>query len=625
MINPATTLNNIIAIIPIPMAILDTNMQYLAVSGQWISFYELENNSYVGKSHYATFPNIDEKWKVLYSKALQGVDEQCKDNRYLHANGTEFWLNWEIKHWLAEDGSIGGIVIYFEDVTDLHNKKQLEEDLYQSETQLKQAFDYNLLGMALISPNGEWKKINNSLKEILGYTEAELQNTNVKDITHQDDIVSNNNLLKDLASGQIANVKVEKRYVHKNGSIIDVLVVATMLKDSQGKPLHFITQIEDITKRKNTEEKLLISEKKYRSIFKNFQDVYYQADNRGLITEISPSIEHYSGFSREIIMNQPVSNFYFYPEDREKFMLALHDKMAVIDFEVRLKTKEDKIIYASVNAHKIFENGVVTGIEGTLRDVTTRKFHEDTLKALNSELTASNELKNELLSIIGHDLRNPISGSLQLLNLTLMDFQSNTAEELHMYLEQIKQELSNANNLLEELLAWAKVQFKSLKMDPVEITNPKRHIQKSIDNVIPMANKKNISISMEIEDNLTFIADSGMLDAIFRNLLTNAIKFTNINGSIKIKAHYADNGVEFAIADNGIGMTTAQIGRLFKKSSTYTTYGTSGEKGTGLGLNLCHDFALKHGGDLWVKSEPGAGSTFFFTIPKINPHTISHI
>ncbi len=93
----------------------------------------------------------------------------------------------------------------------------------------------------------------------------------------------------------------------------------------------------------------------------------------------------------------------------------------------------------------LIEDGHIKGIEGSMRDITTRKIQENALKQLNSELTASNEMKNELLSIIGHDLRNPISGSLQLLNLTLMDFKSNTAEELHMYLLQMKQELSNAN------------------------------------------------------------------------------------------------------------------------------------------------------------------------------------
>jgi signal transduction histidine kinase len=200
-----------------------------------------------------------------------------------------------------------------------------------------------------------------------------------------------------------------------------------------------------------------------------------------------------------------------------------------------------------------------------------------------------------------------------------MDFQSNTAEELQMYLLQMKQELSNANNLLEDLLAWAKVQFKSVNMNPVPITDITHHIQNAILTIKPMADKKNIPIHVEIEEALTLCADAGMLEVVFRNLLTNAIKFTNNNGRIDIKGWHIDTGIEFSVADNGIGMSKEQLAKLFNKNSNYTTYGTSGEKGTGLGLNLCHDFALKHGGDLWVESEPAVGSTFYFTIPKHNP------
>ena len=282
---------------------------------------------------------------------------------------------------------------------------------------------------------------------------------------------------------------------------------------------------------------------------------------------------------------------------------------------MRLKTKEEKVVYVSVNARMVTEDGVFKGIEGSMRDISIRKMQEDALKEMNLELTASNELKNELLSIIGHDLRNPISGSLQLLNLTLMDFKSNTAEELHMYLLQMKLELSNANNLLEDLLGWAKIQFKSINMNPVDITDVAGHIQKSILTIQPLAVKKKIEISLDIEPALNLFADAGMLDAMIRNLLTNSIKFTKDGGQVIIKASNADKGVIFSVSDNGMGMSAAQIEKLFDRNQNYTTYGTSGEKGTGLGFNLCYDFAQKHGGDLWVESTPGKGSTFYFTMP----------
>jgi len=619
--NISTALNNIIAVTPVPLAIVDTNMNYMAVSEQWTSLLQLKNQPIIGEPLFSIFPDFDKQQRALFEDCLKGKNETIEESMYLRADGAVVFLKWEIRNWLADDVAIGGLLLYCEDMKGSSKDQDLQEHLYQSETQFNQAFNHSLLGMAIISPEGNWKRINRSLTQILGYTQAELIGHHVKEITHADDIADNNASLQALASGNVDKIKVEKRYIHKDGSIKWVVVAATMLYDSEGHPLHFISQVEDITQRKEDQEKLIRSEKKYRSIFENVQEVFYQLDEQGLITEISPLIEKYSGYSRSSLLHRSASEFYAYPEDRDKILSSLHELGVVSDFEVRLKTKEEKVVYVSVNARIVVEDQVFKGIEGSMRDITTRKIQEDALKELNSELTVSNELKNELLSIIGHDLRNPISGSLQLLNLTLMDFKSNTAEELHMYLLQMKHELSNANNLLEDLLAWAKIQFKSINMNPVDITDVASHIQKAILTIRPLAEKKKIDVSLEIDEALNLYADAGMLDAIIRNLLTNAIKFTKDGGHVLIKASNTDQGVKFSVSDNGIGMSAAQIDKLFDRNQNYTTYGTSGEKGTGLGINLCHDFAQKHGGDLWVESTTGAGSTFHFTIPlqKFNP------
>ncbi len=97
----------------------------------------------------------------------------------------------------------------------------------------------------------------------------------------------------------------------------------------------------------------MLSEKKYRTIFENVQDVFYQTDEQGLITEISPSIEKYSGYSRASLLNQPVSEFYYHPEDRDNILNILYDQGVVNDFEVRLKTKDNILVYTSVNAHLV--------------------------------------------------------------------------------------------------------------------------------------------------------------------------------------------------------------------------------------------------------------------------------
>lgn len=499
---------------------------------------------------------------------------------------------------------------------DITKNKQLEDHLYQSDEQFRQAFEHSLIGMALISPDGKWERVNESLCQILGYTESELQTMNMQDITHPDDLEKSNSFLVELNEGKKENIKVEKRYIHKNGSVIWVMLAATMLKDRNGKPLHYVSHFENITKRKEIEDSLILSEKKYRTIFENVQDVFYQTNQAGIVTEISPSIKLYSGYSREEVIGKPVSDFYYYDQDRLRILELLRTEGSVIDVEVRLKTKNLQLKYASVNAQLLLENGVVVATEGSMRDVTTRKFQENALKALNTELTESNEQKNKLLSIIGHDLRNPISGSLQLLDLTLMDYESTSALEIHAYLSKMKQELGNANELLEELLSWAKVQFNSFSFNPVYTNDLAGLIQNCVHKVLPMALNKGVTLRIELEEGLGITADTGMLETILRNLVSNAVKFTLAGGTVSITAKYAEAGVLFAVADTGTGMSEETISKLFNKNINYTTFGTSGEKGTGLGLSLCYDFVAKHGGSIWVESIVKQGSIFYFTVPQ---------
>ncbi|MBB6499207.1 PAS domain S-box protein [Pedobacter cryoconitis] len=727
-------LKNIIAVVPVAMAIVDLEMKFLAVSEKWVATHGHEGIELIEKSYTEVFPHMDEQWWCLLEECLKGKRQQAvKEHRFNRSDGCTSWLRWEARPWLTEEGRIGGLMLYSEDITekknislnekrfqlfmdyfpglcwmmddqnvlkyanknfletlnlseevlgkkseeifgldiaqsahannlevlrtrqnmefyqtirdqqghlqyfktykfpfldaqgegnivgaisfDITKNKQLEEDLYQSDAQFKQAFEHSLIGMALITPEGRWIRANSSLCKILGYTEVELQLLHIQDITHPDDLALSMAYLKDLADGTTENVKVEKRYIHKNGTVIWVVVSVTMLNDSMGNPLHYVSQIEDITKRKEIEEDLYLSEKKYRTIFENVQDVFYQTNQQGLVTEVSPSIEQYSGYLRGQIIGHPVTDFYYYLQDRERIVEILRTEKSVIDFEVRLKTSNEELRYASVNARLIIENGKITGTEGSMRDVTTRKFQENALKALNTELTASNEQKNRLLSIIGHDLRNPISGSLQLLDLTLMGFESTSADELHEYLFMMQQELSHANELLEDLLTWAKSQFNSVSFNPVEVSDIAGLIQKCIQLILPMAQKKGIGISLSVGEGLAVMADRGMLETIIRNLISNAVKFTASGGHILVKAITVGKGVRFSVTDNGQGIPEEKIRELFDKNSNYTTYGTSGEKGTGLGLDLCYDFVLKHGGEITVESEQGVGSTFYFTIP----------
>lgn len=172
----------------------------------------------------------------------------------------------------------------------------------------------------------------------------------------------------------------------------------------------------------------------------------------------------------------------------------------------------------------------------------------------------------------------------------------------------------NLYNLLENLLKWSLVQRGETDYAPV-VCQLADHVGKNIDLMLNIAMHKNISFNCDIPQNLKVSADKSMLDTILRNLLTNAVKFSQNNGAVNVSAGFQESMVIVSVEDKGIGMDQELLSRLFTLSKISSRKGTAQEKGTGLGLVLCREFVLKHGGEIWVQSKQGQGSVFFFTLP----------
>ena len=603
--------------------LLNRNLIYLGVTTRYAELMRQPLDFFPGKSFYDVpiLGNVD--CTSIFDILLHNREEKIPDIKF-RTKAAELTYVCQGKAVMEVDEQVSGLVLSLENEPrqdrvfnfDLAKNTHLEDHLYQNDERFRQAFEHSLIGMALVSTSGKWLRANESLCQILGYTEHELQQMTIQELTHPEDLDKSVSLLSGLGDGSQGNIKLEKRYIHKDGSVVWVMLASTMLKDRKGGPLYYVSHMENITNRKEIEDNLILSEAKYRTIFENVQDVFYQTNMDGYVTEISPSIKLYSGYGREEVIGRPVSDFYYYEDDRNRIVELLKLEGAVIDFEVRLKTRDDQLKYASVNARMIQDQGGQTIIEGSMRDVTTRKFQENALKALNAELQESNEQKSKLLSIIGHDLRNPISGSLQLLDLTLMDYESSSATEVHTYLSKMKQELSNANALLEDLLTWAKAQFNVFNFNPVYTDDLGSMVRNCVEKILPMAINKGVGLFLNIEQGLGITADVGMLETIVRNLVSNAIKFSVKGDEIILSAFKVDGLIQFSVKDQGLGIAADKLEQLFNKNVNYTTYGTSGEKGTGLGLSICYDFVAKHGGELWVESTVGEGSTFHFSVPQ---------
>lgn len=616
-------LRDVIANAPYAVAILDRQLHYLSVSRQWIAQFKLDPNLDTA-SNPQLYPLKGNDWELIFRELLEGEKRECENEYLLDIDGQVQRIACVVQSWLEDTGAIGGCVIYVKprqevQFTDAELKEAMLENSEQiriSEEQFRGAFEYSAIGMALFTMDGRCKRANQSLCDMLGYKQKELIKLRFDDITYPADLPRNILLMNELIDGTRDSYHMEKRYLHKSGRPVWVLLGVSILRDADRMPIHFISQIQDITKIKEAEHALAISEDKYRKIFENTQDIYYRTDQNGIVTEISPSVERFGGYKRESVIGKPATDFYYYADDREKLLKALRQDNEVTDFEVKLKSNTSALLYGSVNARLIVEDGLIIGSEGSIRDISFRKLQEIELMSLNTELKALINHREKMLSVIGHDLRNPVAASLRLAELALMEVKEVKKDELLEYLFKMKTGLFNANELLEDLLRWAKNQFDSITFNPVVIADIQSHLQTCLEVMKPMADAKEITLLQSVEPGLEIYADQDMLDTIIRNLVSNAIKFTKCGSiTISIGNYYLANHVLFSVADTGNGISENVMNTLFNKNTNYTSSGTSGERGTGLGLELCRDFVEKHQGEIWVESSEGLGSVFYFTIP----------
>jgi signal transduction histidine kinase len=243
---------------------------------------------------------------------------------------------------------------------------------------------------------------------------------------------------------------------------------------------------------------------------------------------------------------------------------------------------------------------------------------EDQQKQIQHHVEAlkeANRTKDRFFTIISHDLKSPFNGILGLSQLLIEEIQQKNYTGVEEYAGLIHQSSQQTLNLLTNLLEWARSQTGKISFRPetIQVEEMVRDIERLLANT---SSRKSITVERFIPDQLQIFADNTMIELIFRNLISNAIKFTNPQGRIEIRATEETDKIVFSVADNGIGMSTATIQKLFRIDETYSTTGTQNEYGTGLGLILCKEFVDQHRGIIWVESEEGKGSTFYFSIPR---------
>lgn len=236
----------------------------------------------------------------------------------------------------------------------------------------------------------------------------------------------------------------------------------------------------------------------------------------------------------------------------------------------------------------------------------------------SEKLKISNDTKDRLFSIIAHDLKSPFNSILGFSQILINEYDNYSNEEQKLFIKKIKDSSESAFILLENLLHWSRTQTGGITAKPVSL-NLSEIVSNQIDILNNIADSKRITIRNFVPQSAIVFADRDMIKTVLLNLINNAIKFTSREGVITITTHDFENKIELSIADTGLGISRDNLMNLFKIDVTQSTSGTSGEKGTGLGLIICKEFVEINGGNIRVESELGKGSNFCFTLPKTPP------
>ena len=282
-------------------------------------------------------------------------------------------------------------------------------------------------------------------------------------------------------------------------------------------------------------------------------------------------------------------------------------------WEGRFMIKDNPIWIHFESIPRVLENGDIIWT-GTLNDISDRKNAELEIALKNQELQKLNADKDRFISILSHELKSPFNNLLGLSEILTGDIRKLDIDDIEDIANNINKTARNTYNLLEDILMWARVQQGKIPFKPQNL-NFAGICKDSVEVLNQSAFAKGITIIYSSSDEIWIFADSDMLKTILRNLVSNAIKFTNIGGAIKISAKQTHSEITISVSDNGIGIESDDLTKLFDISQALTTRGTANETGTGLGLLLCKEFVEKNGGKIWVQSEVGKGSDFKFTLP----------
>ncbi|GAB6140718.1 hypothetical protein JCM14076_14470 [Methylosoma difficile] len=494
----------------------------------------------------------------------------------------------------------------------------------EGEKQCSAILEQAAIGIALLTPEGQLLKANSTLCEILGYSHDELLQKKLQDITHPEDLATDQPQTQQIIAGDIQTYSKEKRFLRKNGTPLWINQIATLTRKADASPDYFIFIIQDIQHRKEVEALLQASEEKLRSSFSNAAIGFAMSDLQGRYLEANAAYSKITGYRLEQLQHQNFQGL-IHPDDVAENLQLVDQLLAkqARDFviENRYINKEGNTIWVRKSVSLVCDaQDQPLWFIALVEDISARKQAERDLIQLNlnleqqianrtAELTHANRELDSFAYSVSHDLRAPLRAMSGFSQALLEDYSQQLPDEARLFLSHINIASIKMNELVDGMLVLCRNNRSEMQMDDVDLSFIAEHLMKELATKDPERH-----VNVEIEPGLLVRGDWFMLEVLLRNLLENAWKYTARTHPANIRFYHekSPNGEHYCVEDNGAGFDMVNAGRLFQPFQRL--HRQEDFAGIGIGLATVRRIINRHGGEITAHGEIGKGAVFRFSL-----------